>query len=310
MSWASSQIFREALPFSTERSISVHGPEDKICQVITYILDELSASKVKVHVSLQFSDEHVVNLYLLLFPQHEDRGRVVYYDPMHGADMPPPEMVIPPPHHSPRGRGGQHHGAGGRGSGSFRGPQGRPGGQGGPHQGPLGNQGGPHQGPPGGPHQGPPGGPHQGPPGAQGGPHQGPPGNQGGPHQGPLGSQGGPHQGPLGSQGGPHQGPPGGPHQGPLGGHHQGGPGGDFGNFSGQHQGGGKWRNSSSKGDRRNERVSDGDSHPMSGQPPSMSRNPVQQGGGGPYNPPHNVQPPSALPQGNVLNVLVIVNLC
>lgn len=40
------QIFREALPSSSERSVSIQGTEEKICDVIDYILEQLSGTKV------------------------------------------------------------------------------------------------------------------------------------------------------------------------------------------------------------------------------------------------------------------------
>ena len=40
------QIFREALPGSSERSVSIQGHEDKICDVIDYVLEQLSGTKV------------------------------------------------------------------------------------------------------------------------------------------------------------------------------------------------------------------------------------------------------------------------
>lgn len=102
---ASVKIFREALPGSSERSVSIQGHEDKICDVIDYVLEQLSGTK------------------------HEDRGRVMFYDPAVVTGGGNSELSGPPPvgrgvgFNGPRGAG-----PGGPPEGYFRGPGGPPGG--------------------------------------------------------------------------------------------------------------------------------------------------------------------------------------
>ena len=62
------QIFREALPGSTERSVSIQGLEDKICDVIDYILEQLSGTKVRTRTGTHTCGQHPPPLHIRFHP--------------------------------------------------------------------------------------------------------------------------------------------------------------------------------------------------------------------------------------------------